>query len=127
MSFNQTMLFGSIFEFVQVLLIMRSNDVSVNLQNPYMDEASKQSKSYKRVWVVFTLILGGARYLALKESNNLNVLKMVLLLHLVETLYFYREAWERYGENKLTLKDSPLLFVLWGIPITLQKRISELS
>jgi hypothetical protein len=89
----------------------------------FIDEDSKKSTSFRRLWMVFLVALGGSRLaIARSEPGPSKELKaFALALHMAELIFFYSEA----ISQKASLKPAQYAFlaILWGLPYTLAVKI----
>lgn len=90
----------------------------------FVDDQSKKSTSFRRLWMVFLCVLGGTR-LACATSPDQGPSKQLwsftLFIHLVELLFFYREAMD--AKEPLKPPQKAFLAILWGIPYVLLTKV----
>jgi hypothetical protein len=88
--------------------------------HPMLDSDGKKSRSFKRLFEIFTLILAGARISRAKTGNPATH-SFTLMIHLLELSYFWIEAFDRWKEGKLDAKCVILCAAVIPIPVMLIK------
>jgi len=86
--------------------------------HPFADEEAKRSTSFRRIWYLFTSLLGSSRLAcALSQPAPSKPLwAFTVWLHLAELVFFYKEALDK---KDLQPPHKAFLAILWVMPYTL--------
>lgn len=116
----QTILYGAAyFEYAMAAALFFNK--SFTDYHPYADDEARRSRSMRRIWFVFTIILGASRWLAAEEPRSRAVAKFVFLVHFLELCFFYREAMDQFKRGQLKMEKTPLLLAVIPIPVFLYR------
>ena len=112
---NRALLLGTLVEVVGLVRLFRGDSILEN--HPFADDDALRSKSFRRLMVLFTSILGASRLLTWYYNRERSVWSLTLFIHLVECWFFYSEGWS--SDAGADPKGRVLLSVLPGIPALL--------
>jgi len=91
---------------------------SILENHPFADDHAFNSKSFRRLFMLFTSVLGASRILTWYYNSEKSVWALTLFIHLVECVFFYSES-ASYEGGYIDPKGKILLSVIPGIPLLL--------